>query len=106
MPVSEMPGKTHELMEILVSNFDNGFRSSLNLQPPPIIELQPVSVGHSNRFRKIEKDLFSLVHRQENTPAVAGVEIQGESSYRFFFGPVSCGAMNGSDLHGHPQYRK
>jgi hypothetical protein len=80
MPVSEVPGKTYELMWILMSDFDNRFRSSLNFQPSPVFELQAVSVGHGNRFRQIEEDLFSLVHRQANAAAMARVKIERESA--------------------------
>ena len=31
MPISQMPSKAHKLIEILMPNFDNKFRSRLNL---------------------------------------------------------------------------
>jgi hypothetical protein len=91
---------------IFVSYFYNRFRGSLNLEPPPVFELQSVSVGHGNRFRKIEKDILTLVHGQANAAAMARVKIESESSCYFFFRPVPCGAMNRSVLHCHPQYMK
>jgi hypothetical protein len=106
MPISEMPGKTYELVGIFVSHLYNRFSGGLNLEPPPVLELQAVSVGHGNRFRKIEKDIFTLIRRQANAPAMARVKIEGESSCYFFFRPVPRGAMNRCVLHGHSQYRK
>jgi|SRR5882724_3807867 len=54
MSISEMPGKTHKLMGILMPDFDNKLRGRLNLEPPPVVELQAISIGHCNRFRKVE----------------------------------------------------
>jgi hypothetical protein len=106
VPVPQMPREAQELMGIFVSDFDNRFRSSLNLQPPAVFQLQAISVGHGNRFRKVKKDIFSLVHSQANTSAVARIEIKRQSACRFFFRPVPRRAMNRSIAHCHPQYRK
>jgi hypothetical protein len=54
MPVSQMPSKTHHLIGIFMPDFDNVFGGSLDPEPPPILELQAVSVSHRNRFRKVE----------------------------------------------------
>jgi hypothetical protein len=106
VPVSQMPRKAHELMGIFVSDFDNQLRSSLNLQPPAVFQLQAISIGHGDRFRKVEKDIFALIRSQANSAAMARVKIESESACRFFLRPVSGGAMNASVVHGHPQYRK
>jgi hypothetical protein len=106
MPVSQMPRKAHKLIGIFVSDFDNQLRSGLNLQPPPIFQLQAISIGHRNRFRKVEKDIFALIRSQANSAAMARVEIESKSACRFFLRPVPGGAMNASVVHGHPQYRK
>jgi hypothetical protein len=106
VPVSQMPRKAHELMGIFVSDFDNQLRSSLNLQPPAVFQLQAISIGHGNRFRKVKKDIFSLIGSQANSATMARVEVESESACRFFLWPVPGGAMNGSAVHGHPQYRK
>ena len=76
VPVSQMPRKAHELMGIFVSDFDNQLRSSLNLQPPAVFQLQAISIGHGNRFRKIKKDIFSLIGSQANSATMARVEIE------------------------------
>jgi hypothetical protein len=54
MPIPQMPSKTHKLSRIFVPHFDNQLRSGLNLQPPPVFELQAISIGHGNRFRKVK----------------------------------------------------
>jgi len=54
MPVSQMPGKTHKLIRIFMPDFDNVFGSGPDSEPPPVFELQAVSLGHRNRFRKVE----------------------------------------------------
>src|SRR5262249_2049346 len=53
MTVAKMPGQTYELIGIDMSDFDNGLRGSLDFEPPPILELQAISVSHRNRFREI-----------------------------------------------------
>jgi hypothetical protein len=77
MPIPEMPSKTHKLSRIFMPHFDNQLRSGLNLQPPPIFQLQAISIGHGNRFRKVEKDIFAFVRSQANTAAMTRVEIEG-----------------------------
>jgi hypothetical protein len=94
MPVSQMPGKAHELIGILVPDFDNRLRSGLHLEQSSIVKLQGVPIGHRNRFRKIEKDIQALIRPQANAPAVARVEIERESAGRHFFRPMSGGPMN------------
>ena len=54
MPISQMPGKAYKLMGILMPDFDNKLRSRLNFEPPPVVELQAISIGHRNRLRKVE----------------------------------------------------
>jgi hypothetical protein len=106
MPIAEMPGQTHELVVFFVSDLYNRFRGGLDLEPSPVLELQSVSIGHGNRLLKIEKDIFTLVRRQANAPAMTRVKIEREGSGCFFFQPVPRGAVNRSVLHCHPQYMK
>jgi hypothetical protein len=101
MPVSQMPGKTHKLTGIFMPDFDNVFGSRLDLEPPPILELQAVSVGHRNRFREVKKDIFALIRSETNAATMARFKVQSESTRRPFPGPVPGGAMNGSRVDGH-----
>jgi hypothetical protein len=61
MAISQMPGKACKLMGIFVPDFNNGFCGGLNSEPSSIFQLQAVSIGHGNRFAKIEKDIFAMV---------------------------------------------
>jgi hypothetical protein len=61
MPISQMPGKTHKLIGIFMTCFDNELGCGLNPEPPPVVELQAVSIGHCNGFRQVEKDIFALI---------------------------------------------
>jgi hypothetical protein len=106
MPISEMPSKTGKLMGIFVSDFDNQLGSRPNLQPSPVFQLQAISIGHGNRFRKIEKNIFPLIRSQANAAPMARIKIESKGSRRFFLRPMPGRAMNGSSVHGHPQYRK
>jgi hypothetical protein len=94
MPISQMPGKAHKLIGIFMPDFDNKLSSGLNLQQPPIVKLQAISIGHRNCFRKVEKDIFALIGSQANAAAMARVEIESDRASRPFLRPVSGGAMN------------
>ena len=94
MPISQMPGKAHKLIGIFMPDFDNKLSSGLNLQQPPIFKLQAISIGHRNRFRKVEKDIFALIRSQANAAAMARVEIKSENACRLFLRPEPGGSMN------------
>ena len=63
--------------------------------------LQAISIGHRDRFRKVEEDIFALIRRQANAAAVARVEIERETACRPFNRPIPGGAMNRSAMHRH-----
>ncbi len=86
-------------MRIFVTDFDDGLRSGPDLQPPPVFQLQAVSVGHRDGFRQVEKDILSLVSSQANAAAVTRIKIESESAGGLFLRPMASGAMNGSTLH-------
>jgi hypothetical protein len=67
-------------MRIVVTDFDDGLRSGPHLQPPPVLQLQAVSVGHRDGFRQVEKDILSLVGSQSNAAAVTRIKIESESA--------------------------
>src|SRR4029077_4878831 len=94
MAIPKMPGKAHKLIGIFMPDFDNKLSSGLNLQPPPILELQAISVGHRRCFRKVEKDIFALIHSQANATPMACVEIESDRASRLFLRPMPGGAMN------------
>jgi hypothetical protein len=94
MPISQMPGKARKLIRIFMPDFDNGLRRGLNREPPPIFKLQAISVGHRDRLRKVEKDIFALIRSQANAAAVARVEIESEGACRLFLRPKPGGSMN------------
>jgi len=94
MSISEVPGKPRELIGLSMSDFDKGFRGRLDFQQSPIVELQSVPVGHGNRFRKIQKDIFTLVRHQRNASAVAGIEIERDRALSPFLRPIPGKSMN------------
>jgi hypothetical protein len=101
MPISQVPSKAHQLMGVLVPDFDNQFRRGLDFQPPPIFELQAIAIGHRHRFRKIEKDVFALISSQANTAAMTRIKVERKSPRGPFLRPMPGGAMNGRAMHGH-----
>jgi hypothetical protein len=106
VPVSQMPRKAHELMGIFVPDFHNRLRSSLNLQPPAIFQLQAIAICHRHGLRKVKQDIFAMIRSEANAAAMACVKIECQSACLFVLRPVPGGAMNGSIAHCHPQYRK
>jgi hypothetical protein len=94
MPISQMPGKAHELIGFFMPDFDNTLCSGLELQQSPVFKLQSISIGHGNRFRKIEKDIFALIRSQANAAAMARVKIERERACRLFLRPMSGRPMN------------
>jgi hypothetical protein len=106
MPIPKVPSKTHKLVRIFMPDFDDGLRSGLNFQPPPVFQLQAIAIGHRDGLRKVKEDIFAMIGSQANTSAVARIKIERQSACRFFFRPMPGGAMNGSIAHCHPQYRK
>src|SRR5258708_9205395 len=62
--------------------------------PPSIFKLQAISIGHRNRLRKVEKDIFALIRNQANAAAMARVKIESGSSCRLFLRPMPGGTMN------------
>jgi hypothetical protein len=101
MAISQMPSKTHKLVGIFMPDFDNVFGSRLDPEPPTILELQAVSVGHRNRFGKVEKDIFPLIRSETNAATMAPFKVESKSTRRLFLGPAPGGAMNGSTVDGH-----
>jgi hypothetical protein len=94
MPISQMPGHARKLSGISMPDLDDLLRRGLYLQPPPIFELQPVSVCNRNGLRKIEEDLFASIRHQTDAPAVALLEIEREGSDRLVLWPKPGGTMN------------
>jgi hypothetical protein len=94
MPISQMPSKARKLTWIFMPDFDDKLRSGLNLQPAPIFKLQAVSIGHRNRFGKVEKNMFALIHSQANAAAVARVKIESDRACRVLLRPMPGRAMD------------
>src|SRR5262245_55260169 len=99
MPISQMPGKAHELIGFFMPDFDNALRCGLNLKQPSIFKLQGIAMGHGNCFRKVQQDIFALVCSQTNAAAMTRIEIESDRTSRLFLRPVSGGAMNRSTMH-------
>jgi len=99
MSISQMPCQAHASIGIFVSDFNEKFGSRLDLQPSSIIELQAIAIGHCNRLRKIEQDLFALVSRHPDATAMARLRVERQSVDRFFFRPIPGEAMDASAVH-------
>src|SRR5580704_1237054 len=94
MPVSQMPSKPCKFMRIFVSDFDDGLRGGVDLQPPSVVQLQAISIRHCDGLWQVEKDIFPLIRSKANAAAMARDKIERERACCFFFRPMSSGAMN------------
>jgi hypothetical protein len=101
MPITQVPCEAHELTWILMPDFNDAFRSGLNLQPLPILKQQAVSISHRDSFPKVEKDVFTLIRTQANASTMARVKIDSEGARGLFLRPMPGGAMNGNAMHRH-----
>jgi hypothetical protein len=93
MPVAQMPGKTRQLPGIFMFDLYNELRCRLYFEPSPVIQPQPVSIGHGHGFGQIEENLFSLIRYQTDTPAVTLFEIESHGSRGLVLWPGPGGAM-------------
>jgi hypothetical protein len=91
MPITQVPCQAHQLNRIFVSDFDNILRGGLNSQPSSIVQLQPVSFSHGNRFWKIKKNVVTLISGQTIAATMAMVKIESKRACRFFLRPLPRG---------------
>jgi hypothetical protein len=94
MSISQVPSQAYKLIGIFVSDFHKKLRGGPNLQPSAIFKLQAVSIGHRDRLRKIEEDIFALICGEANAAAVACFKIKRENSCGLFLRPQSGAAVN------------
>jgi hypothetical protein len=94
MPVPQMPGKTRQLPGIPMFDLYNRLRCRLYFEPSPVIQPQPVSMGHGNGFGQVEEDLFALIRHQTDTAAVPLFKIERDGSRGLMLRPTSGGPMN------------
>src|SRR5580704_17052387 len=70
MTIAEMPSKPYKLARIFMPHLDNRLCGRLNHEPPPILELHTISIGHGDSLWKIEKDILPLIRREPNPASV------------------------------------
>lgn len=76
VPIAQMPSQAHELIGIFMRDFDGELGRGLDPEPPAIVKLQAVAVGHGDCLGKVEKDILALVRGQTDATAMARVEIE------------------------------
>jgi hypothetical protein len=94
MPVPQMPGKTRQLPGVSMPDLYNRLCCRTYSEPPPIFQLQSVSIGHGNGLRQIEEDLFALIRHQTDTPAVTLSEVESDGFRGLVLWPAPRGLMN------------
>jgi hypothetical protein len=104
--IPQVPGKPHQLMAVRMPDLYERFGGGSDPEPGAVIELQPIAIPHGDGLGKVQEDIFSMVRRETNSPAMTRVKIERESADGLLLRPVSRGTMDGSALHKRPQYRK
>ena len=94
MTIAEMPCKAHKLARIFMPHLDNRLCGRLNHEPPPIVKLHTISIGHGDGLWKIEKDILPLIRREPNPASVPGIEIERDSACGIFLRPMPGRTMN------------
>ena len=94
MSVAQMPGQTRQLFGISMADLYYRLRSRLYFEPSPVMQPQSVSIGHSDRLRQIEEDLFALIRYQTNASTVTLFEIKSDGSRSLMPWPAPGGPMN------------
>jgi hypothetical protein len=75
-------------------DFNDRFRSGVDFQETPVFKLQGIAIGHGNRLRKIDKDIFALIRDQADAAAMACVKFKRDRAYGAFLRPLSGRSMN------------
>ena len=101
MTIAEMPCKAHKLARIFMPHLDNRLCGRLNHEPPPIVKLHTISIGHSDGLWKIEKDILPLIRREPNPASMPGIEIERDSACGIFLRPMPGRTMNQSGVYRH-----
>jgi len=94
MSVPQVPGEACQLFGISMADLYHRLRSCLHFEPSPILQPQPVSIGHGNRLGQIEEHLFTLIRQQADTPAVTIFEIESDGPRGVVRWPIARGSMN------------
>jgi hypothetical protein len=94
MSVPQMPGEPRQLLGISMADIYHRLRSRLYFEPSPIMQAQPVSIGHGNGVWQIEEDLFALIGYQTNASAVTLFEMKSDGSGSLMPWPAPGGPMN------------
>src|SRR5579862_5439939 len=94
MRIAEMPCKAHKLARIFMPHLDNRLRGRLNHEPPPIVKLHTISIGHGDSLWKIEKNILALIRSQPNPAPMARIEIERDSACGSFLRPMPGRTMN------------
>ena len=96
MPVSQVPSEARQLSGVPVPDLYGRLRSRPHHQPTPVLELQPISIGHGNGLGKVEEDLFAFVRYETSPPAMTFIEIESQGTHGFVLWPISGRSMDGT----------
>jgi hypothetical protein len=101
VPVAQMPGQSRELMQVRMPDFDHRLQGGAHFEPPAVLELQPIAIGHRDSLRELQENVLALIGRETQTPAVALLKLESEGSRGLLPGPLAAGAVNRCMLKSH-----
>src|SRR4029077_8586957 len=101
VPVPQMPGEAYQLNGIDMPDLDCRLGRGLHRGPAPVLEVQPIAVGHGNGLGKIEENLLAVIGAQPSTPAVTVIKIECQGSRCLASPPTPGGSVNGRPAEQH-----
>jgi hypothetical protein len=99
MTISQMPTEAHQLMGVLVGDFDDKLRGGQDHEQSAILKLQAVAVSHRHSSWKIKKHIFALICGESHAPVMTRIEIKSDGACRRLSRPVARWTMDGSAMH-------
>jgi len=96
MTIAEMPGDADKFPVVMTVNFQQRLGPRADLDDPAFFKSEPIAIAQPHRLRKVDQQLLTRLRRQNDTAAMAAIEIDQHLIYRVRPGT---GRQNGCRAH-------
>jgi hypothetical protein len=96
MTIAEMPGDANQFAVVVTVNFQQRLGPRADLDDPAFFKSEPIAIAQPHRLRKVDQQLLTRLRRQNDTAAMAAIEIDQHLIYRVRPGT---GRQNGCRAH-------
>jgi hypothetical protein len=97
MPITEVPGDSHQMLRIVAADFHERFRCRHDLDQPAVLEYQGVAIPQCDGALQIKQKLEPACAGHRHPPAVTIVEIQHDRIGRWFDPAMLSANLGGAD---------